>query len=225
MRKKIKAVLFDLDGTLLDSVADIAKANNSVLKKHGLPLHSLNDYVGFIGNGARRLVQLALPVELAEKEEAVDAFLEEYKVAYKANIVDESTLFEGISELLEWLNEEKIPIAINTNKPHDQTMLIASKLLKPFHFDIILGQMDEYPKKPAPAGALHIASKLELDPAEILFVGDSAVDVKTAQNAGMQLLGVSWGYSKENELTTAGCTSVVNSASELRSFIETSNTE
>lgn len=223
MTKVLKGIIFDLDGTLLDSVADIANANNKVLEKHGLPTHSVNDYLGFIGNGARRLVQLALPPELAEKEKAVDAFLEEYKVSYKENIVDESKLFEGIPELLDWLHEEKIPIAINTNKPHDQTLLIASKLLKAFHFDIILGQMDEYPKKPAPAGALHIASKLELDPAEVLFVGDSAVDVKTAQNAGMQLLGVSWGYAKENELEQAGCENIVDSAAELRDFIATRN--
>ncbi len=216
----VKAIIFDLDGTILDSVADIASANNQVLTKHGLQTHDVEAYIGFIGNGARRLVQLALPAQFAEKEDVVDRFLEEYKLAYKANIVDKSTLFEGILELLKWLNEVNIPIAINTNKPHDQTMLIAGKLLQAYDFAAILGQKDENPKKPDPFGASWIASQLGLKPGEVLFVGDSAVDVKTAQNAGMQLVGVSWGYSKENEFADAGCETIVDTASELRTLIE-----
>lgn len=213
-------IIFDLDGTLLDSIEDIAMASNKVLIKNGLPGHSLERYVEFIGNGARRIIQRALPEHLKSDDVVVDKILDEYKTAYKENIVVKSCLFEGISELLLHLNNRKIPIAINTNKPHDQTMLIAQKLLNDFIFAVLVGQRDENKKKPDPFGALYIANYLGMKPEEILFVGDSAVDVKTAQNAGMQMVGVSWGYSKENELENAGCETIVDSVSELKSLID-----
>ncbi|MBN1769582.1 MAG: HAD-IA family hydrolase [Prolixibacteraceae bacterium] len=213
-------IIFDLDGTLLDSIEDIAMASNKVLINNGLPGHSLDKYVEFIGNGARRIIQRALPEHLKLDDVVVEKILDEYKTAYKENIVVKSCLFEGISELLLHLNNRKIPIAINTNKPHDQTMLIAQKLLNDFIFAVLVGQRDENQKKPDPFGALYIANHLGLKPEEILFVGDSAVDVKTAQNAGMQMVGVSWGYSKENELENAGCETIVDSVSELRILID-----
>ncbi|MDA3818248.1 MAG: HAD-IA family hydrolase [Prolixibacteraceae bacterium] len=212
--------IFDLDGTLLDSIADIAMATNKVLKDHELPEHPLDKYVEFIGNGARRIVQRALPEHLKSDEAFVDKILDAYKTAYKENIVVESKLFDGIAALLSFLNEKELPIAIFTNKPHDQAMLIADKLLREFKFEVILGQKDENPKKPDPFGALWIAEQMGVEPAEILFVGDSAVDVNTAKNANMQLVGVRWGYSEENELEGAGCKIIVDTALELRTLIE-----
>ena len=216
----IKAIIFDLDGTLLDSVADIATANNRVLEQNGLPIHSVEKYIDFIGNGARRLVQLALPLEWQNDEAKINEYLSLYKTAYKNNIVEQSVLFEGIPDLLSFLNEKEIPITINTNKPHDQTVLIAEHLLKNFRFEIILGQGDEFPRKPDPAGALWIADELGLNPTEILFIGDSGVDAQTANNAGMQLVCVDWGYSPKQEMLEAGCTRFMNTALELKQFIE-----
>ncbi|MCF8363927.1 MAG: HAD-IA family hydrolase [Prolixibacteraceae bacterium] len=213
-------VIFDLDGTLLDSISDIAMATNKVLKDNGLPEHPKEKYVEFIGNGARRIVQRALPANLKNDEAFVDKILEAYKAAYKENIVVESKLFDDIAALLLFLNEKELPVAILTNKPHDQTMLIADKLLSEFRFEVILGQKDENPKKPDPYGALWIAEQLGVKPADVLFVGDSAVDVNTAKNAQMQMVGVSWGYSKENELEDAGCETIVDTALELKKLIE-----
>lgn len=213
-------IIFDLDGTLLDSIEDIAIASNKVLRDNNLPVHPLEKYVEFIGNGARRIIQRALPEHLKLDDVVVDKILDEYKTAYKENIVVKSCLFDGISELLQYLNSIKIPIAINTNKPYDQTMLIVEKLLNDFSFEVFLGQLDENPKKPDSFGALFIANQLGLKPEEVLFVGDSAVDVKTAQNAGMQMVGVSWGYSKEDELENAGCKTIVDTVSELKILID-----
>lgn len=218
--RSIKAIIFDLDGTLLDSIADIAMATNKVLRQNDLPGHPVAKFVEFIGNGARRIVQRALPEHLKRDEAFVDEILEAYKVAYKENIVVESKLFDGIAELLKFLNKSGLPIAIFTNKPHDQTMLIADKLLRGFKFEVVLGQKDENPKKPDPFGALWIAEQLGVKPADVLFVGDSAVDVNTAKNAQMQMVGVSWGYSKENELEDAECETIVDTPSELKALIE-----
>ena len=212
-------IIFDLDGTLLDSVTDIATANNRVLEQNGLPTHSVEKYIEFIGNGARRLVQLALPVEWQKDDEKVDEYLEQYKIAYKQNIVERSRLFEGIPELLAFLNKLEIPVCINTNKPHDQTLLIAEKLLSDYHFEIILGQSEQLPRKPDPAGALWIAEKLNVSPSDVLFVGDSAVDVNTALAAKMQLICVDWGYSPKQEMIDAGCKHFVSTAEELKTFI------
>lgn len=218
--KGIKAIVFDLDGTLLDSVHDIAIANNSVLERMGLPIHSVEKYIEFIGNGARRLVEMALPDKLQQSDEKIDEYLEYYKASYKDKIVNKSVLFDGIPELLSYLNKRDIPISINTNKPHDQTMLIAEKLLNNFQFEIILGQSNDIPRKPDPAGALYIAEKLKLKPEEVLFVGDSGVDANTAKNAGMQLVCVDWGYSPKQEMIDASCEHFVSTAEELKAYIK-----
>lgn len=216
----IMGIIFDLDGTLLDSVADIANANNSVLQKMGLPTHTIEKYIEFIGNGARRLVEMALPIEWQNDAEKIDEYLAYYKAAYKDAIVNKSKLFDGIPELLSFLNEKQIPISINTNKPHDQTILIANKLLADYNFEIIIGQNDDFPRKPDPSGALWIAEKLGYAPDEVLFIGDSGVDVNTAINAGMQLVCVNWGYSPKQEMLDAGCKHFVSTAQELKEFIE-----
>lgn len=216
----VKAIIFDLDGTLLDSVADIAVANNRGLESMGLPTHPVEKYIEFIGNGARRLVQLSLPSKWQNNAEKIDEFLAKYKATYKANLVDKSRLFDGIPELLTFLNKNEIPIAINTNKPHDQTMLIVEKLMKNFRFEAIMGQQDGFPRKPDPAGALSIAENLGLNPENVLYVGDSDVDVQTALNAEMQLAGVEWGYGKKQEMIDAGCKHFVSTVLELKTFIE-----
>lgn len=217
---RISAIIFDLDGTLLDSIHDIALSNNKVLQSNGLPTHLVHKYIEFIGNGARKLVQLSLPDEIAFDESKVDFFLAEYKKEYLQNIVVESKLYEGIPELLKFLNKKKIPININTNKPHEQTMMIADKLLTPFKFEKILGQYEGISKKPSPEGASLIANQLNLKSSEILFVGDSDVDVKTALAANMQLVCVSYGYSSKQEMVDAGCVNFVSTVEELKAFIE-----
>ena len=217
---KIKAIIFDLDGTLLDSVADIAAANNAVLDAYNLPTHAVEKYIDFIGNGARRLVQLALPAEWQNNEKKVNEFLELYKTAYKQNIVKKSALFDGIPELLSFLNKKGVPFAILTNKPHDQTEEIINKLFGSWKIDLYLGQKDGFPKKPDPYGAMLVSRFMEFDFEDILFVGDSGVDAETAINAGMQLVCVEWGYSSKQEMIDAGCKDIVDSALELKKYIE-----
>jgi phosphoglycolate phosphatase len=136
------------------------------------------------------------------------------------NIVVDSVLYAGIPELLFFLKEKNIAIAVNTNKPQEQTLLLADRLLTPFHFEVLMGQKVEQPKKPDPCGALLIAQQLKIAPSEILYVGDSSVDVNTARAAGMQFVGVTWGYGKNQAMIEAGCDHMVETTLELKEFIK-----
>jgi len=214
----IRGIIFDLDGTLLDSIEDIAYANNMMLQKHGFPIHRVERYIHWIGNGAGQLVRLSLPDEEANNEQYFPVYLNDYKKEYTKNLFVKSMLYNGIPELLRFLNEKNIPIAVNTNKPHEQSVIIADHFLKPYNFQLIQGQKDGVPRKPDPAGAKIITDHFGLDAAEVVYIGDSIVDVMTSKAAGMQFIGVNWGYGTPGEMK--GCKHVMDSAFELKTFIE-----
>ena len=216
----IRGVIFDLDGTLLDSIDDIANSNNAMLQKNGFPVHPVERYVHWIGNGAGQLVRLSLPEEVACDDEKFKTYLDGYKKEYKQNLIVKSMLYDGIPELLAFLNEKNIPMAVNTNKPHEQSVIIADHFLKPYCFRKIQGQMDNVPRKPDPAGAQIIARDCGLKTSEMVYIGDSIVDVTTSKAAGMQFIGVKWGYGSAGEMINAGCEHVMDSPVELKTFIE-----
>ncbi|MGQ1786062.1 HAD family hydrolase [Saccharicrinis sp. GN24d3] len=191
---EIKAVIFDLDGTLIDSIEDIADANNQMLREHGYPTHELKEYVKWIGNGARRLVDASLPPLLRGKDTML--YLNKYSACYEKNICNKSTLFPKIDHVLNELTEMDIPFAINTNKPQHLTDIVVEEYFNTWTFRSVIGHSNVFPHKPDPKGALHFARQINCDPKHILFVGDSVVDMQTAQAAGMIPLGVSWGYGK-----------------------------
>ncbi len=189
---EIKAVIFDLDGTLIDTIEDIAEANNMMLNDFGFPIHTISEYIRWIGNGARILVEASLPPEV--RGEDIGIYLTKYEQYYRSNIDVKSKLFPQMDELLDRLTNAGIPMAIITNKPQSLTDTIINIYFKRWTFANVIGHTNHFPHKPDSAGALHFAKQINTTPENILFVGDSVVDIQTAKAAGMIPMGVNWGY-------------------------------
>ncbi|RED25273.1 phosphoglycolate phosphatase [Flavobacterium cutihirudinis] len=210
---KFKGIIFDLDGTLVDSLHDISDAMNTVLQSLNFPTHTYETYQYFIGSGLRNLVSKALP-STNNSDEQIELCFECMINEYREMCTVKTKPYEGILELLENLTSENIKMAVFSNKADELTKKIASEIF-PNHFDTAVGLSTEALKKPNPFEALEISKKWNLKPEEILFVGDSDIDMQTAINANMFPVGVSWGYRTEEELKTSGAKVVINNASEL----------
>jgi len=201
---RIKAVIFDLDGTLLDTLADIGNAVNRILSHKGYPTHPVERYKSFIGNGWETLVKRALP-ESESTPDRVTACAEESIVEYGKTWDATTAPYAGIPELLSHLTREGIQLAVLSNKPHDFTRQYVDKLLAAWRFETVIGGSHRFPKKPDPAGALRILADLNLDKKNCLFMGDSGVDMQTATAAGIFPVGAAWGFRSEAELLENGC--------------------
>jgi len=213
-----KAVLFDMDGTLINSVDDIADAMNQVLLQNHLPVHPVKNYINWIGDGMKNLVINTLPINKRE-DTFINRCLEEMKTAYSDMWMNKTHLYPGIPELLTTLSERKIKMAVLSNKHHRFTQIITDKLLAAWKFDVIMGYKEGFPRKPNPTTALEIARQINLDPTFFLYMGDSAIDMKTAINAGMYPVGVSWGYRSTDSLVESGAQKIINKPNELLSII------
>jgi len=191
---QIEGVIFDLDGTLVHTIEDIAGAANVLFAKHGLPEHDIEYYLKWIGNGAVKFIERAHGK--AVSAEQLRAYVSEFKEIYAGNLHDKSRVYEGVPEMLDELLRRGIKISVLSNKPHLLTQEVCAYYLSGWPFDPVLGQREEVPRKPDPAAAFEIARHMRLTPEKILFVGDSDNDILTAQAAGMIPLGVSWGYGR-----------------------------
>jgi phosphoglycolate phosphatase len=215
---EFKAVIFDMDGTLLDTLQDLADSMNQVLKRFGYPEHPREAYKYFVGQGMDILVRKALPPEHLYESlipQCIEAMREEYGKNW-----DRSTRpYPGIPELLDALTQKEIPMAILSNKPHDFTQFVAARLLAKWTFPVILGARPGVPKKPDPAGALEIADILKLSPKEILYLGDTGTDMQTATAAGMFPVGVLWGFRTESELLAEGAKVLIERPQELLKYL------
>lgn len=221
----IKAVIFDLDGTLFDSIEDICDANNSMLKRFEYPEHDIDKYIQWIGNGTMKLVKASLPEYAKFDEDSLLNYLAVYENNYTKNIVSKSKIYDGIEGVLDFLVEAQIPFAINTNKPQELTNQIVEKCFKKWYFTTVIGQRPDLPIKPDPVGALNIAQQFGVKPENILFIGDSLVDINTAKNAGMIPLGVSWGYGNAVGSKTMDVAYMIDSPQEIIDFINTKKDE
>ncbi|PIF69410.1 HAD family hydrolase [Flavobacterium sp. 2] len=210
---KFKGIIFDLDGTLVDSLHDISDAMNTVLESLNYPTHTYDTYQYFIGSGLRNLVSKALP-STNNSDEQIEICFEMMIQEYRKICTSKTKPYEGILELLDNLTSQNIKLAVFSNKADELTKKIASEIF-PNHFDAAVGLSTEELKKPNPFEAIEISKKWNLKPEEILFVGDSDIDMKTAVNANMFPVGVSWGYRTEEELKSSGAKLVINNASEL----------
>jgi phosphoglycolate phosphatase len=213
-----KAIIFDMDGTLINSVDDIADAMNLVLKQNNFEIHEVDSYVNWIGDGLRNLVISALP-ENSREPAIIDKCLEEMKEAYGKMWMNKSHLYPGIAELLSTLRLRNIKMAVLSNKNHSFTQIIADKILGPWEFDVVMGFTERFPRKPDPSSAIEIARQFDVDPALIIYVGDSGTDMKTAVNAGMYPVGVSWGYRTAEQLIENGAREVINHPDDLLDII------
>jgi phosphoglycolate phosphatase len=215
------AVLFDLDGTLLDTLEDIADAANRVLTRHRFPAHPVDAYKHFVGEGARVLVWRLLP-QSARAEDLVDAMYAEFRAEYSLNWNAKTKPYEGIPEMLDGLVERRLKIAVLSNKPDDFTKQCVGELLSRWTFDAVLGHHDGIPPKPDPTGALQIARELHVPPARMLFLGDSSIDMETALAAGMTPGGVLWGFRDRDELEKSGARAIVGSPRDVFALLEPS---
>ncbi len=211
-----KAVIFDLDGTLLDSLNDILHVLNSTLKHFGLPEISREQAKSYIGNGARELVRLALGSENADR---LDDILAYYKERYAQSDNELASLYDGEEDALYALKERGVKIAILTNKPHAAAMRANGIFFEKFCFDLISGQTDGIALKPAPDAVYKILEELRVNKEECLFVGDGEADVLTAKNAGLDCVSVLWGYRTKEQLQAAGATRFAENFKKLQSEI------
>ena len=201
---RIKAIIFDLDGTLLNTLEDIGNAVNRVLSNSGYPTHPVNRYGSFVGDGWEMLIKRVLP-ESESTHEKVKVCVEESLMEYGKTWDVTTAPYAGIPELLDALTQKGIQLAVLSNKPHVFTRQYVDKLLAAWTFEKVIGVSKQFPRKPDPAGALSIVTELNLDRKNCLFVGDSGVDMQTAAAAGIFSVGVSWGFKTEAELMENGC--------------------
>ncbi|MDY3200078.1 MAG: HAD family hydrolase [Arcobacter sp.] len=201
-----KTIIFDLDGTLLDSIEDIAISMNKVLKELNLPIHKIEDYKYFVGSGVDVLVENALKESSQDMKKEVST---RFKKEYDQKLHENTKPYEGIYELLDELKKLDYNLAVLSNKPHDFTVQYVDYLFKDYGFKEVHGQKVEVPRKPDPIGAINIAKALNIPCEEIFFVGDTLVDMKTAKSAGMKAIGVLWGFRDEKELNENGADFIV----------------
>jgi len=210
---KFKAVLFDLDGTLVNSLIDIADSINKVLQERNFPTHSYEIINDFIGSGLRNLVTKALP-ETHKDEATIESTFQAMMATYRENCTNKTSAYDGIMELLYQLKSRNIKLAVLSNKADELTKKIGQSLF-PDYFEIVMGLKNETTKKPNPSVAIQISTDLGCLPEEVLYVGDSGIDMQTAKNANMYALGVLWGYRPKEELLAEGAQSIINHPLEL----------
>lgn len=209
----IKLVIFDLDGTLADTLKDLGTAMNAALKQEGLPSYPMDDYRHFVGNGIDNLVKVTM-ADVYTPEGAVRVKAGFYAY-YADHCTDYTAAYDGLSELLERLEEIKTATAVISNKPDRFVPGILQKLYPKHRFLYAWGQREEFPRKPSPESLLKMIELSGVDKDEVLYAGDSDVDVVFAHNAGIKVCGVSWGFRGAEELITAGADYLVNSTEEL----------
>jgi phosphoglycolate phosphatase len=213
-----RAILFDLDGTLLDTLRDIADAANEALTLEGFPTHSESEYLHFIGDGIGMLLRRALPADQGQAE--VDRCLERFQTAYQRGWNVHTRFYPGIPELLDSLVGRSLALAVLSNKADDFTQKYGEGYLARWPFRAIIGHRPGTAKKPDPASALEIAATLGVEPADCLFVGDSGVDMQTGRAAGMFPVGVSWGFKSVESLQQAGAGAIINHPRELLDVLD-----
>ena len=214
--KTYKAAIFDMDGTLVDTLADLHDSVNEMLAHYNLPLRTLDEVRQFVGNGARKLMIRSLP---ADKADLVDEALDYYNGCYARNCLKKVKPYDGIIEFLAALEAKKIPLGICTNKQHFAAVAIAEKILAPIKCAYVSGDEPDQPRKPDPTRALKIAKSFGVVAEDVAYFGDTAVDIQTAINAGFLPVGVTWGFRPRSELVDSGTKIIVDHPKEcLRVF-------
>lgn len=214
-----QAVLFDLDGTLLDTLEDLGDAMNRVLSALGLPVHPIDAYRFFVGDGVAKLIARALP-EDKQDAETVRSCLDAYRADYDRHWNVKTRLYDGVGAMLDALTARGLKRAILSNKPHEFTERCVREFLPKWTFDAVIGQREGVPLKPDPAGALEIARTLGISPAAFFYLGDTAVDIETAIAAGMIPVGVLWGFRPAEELRESGAKILIEQPLEILGLLE-----
>jgi len=209
-----KAVLFDLDGTLLDTIQDLTDSMNRALGRFGFPRRSVEECKLFVGDGVDVFARRALP-ESHRDTETIAKLAAAVRTEYAGRWAEKTHPYDGIPELLDALTERGMKIAVLSNKPDDLTRLMVAELLPHWHFELVWGARPDLPKKPDPTGAIKIIERLAIEARQVLYLGDTNTDMKTASAAGMYAVGALWGFRTAEELTQNGAKNLIEHPTKL----------
>lgn len=213
-----KLAIFDLDGTLLNTIEDLGHAANHALQAHGYPTHSIASYPFFVGNGVRRLIERVLP-EDARTEATIDRLLVTFKEYYNDHNTDFTKPYEGIPELLSHLSSHGVAIAVASNKYQAATEKLISHFFPTLSFVAVEGQKEGVPVKPDPSIVFEILAKAKTPKADTIYIGDSGVDMETARRACVDSVGVTWGFRPEKELVENHADTIVNRPDDIEKLV------
>ena len=211
---KFDGIIFDLDGTLLDTLEDLASACNYALKVSGFKTHNIKDYIRFVGNGRYKLIERIVPENYKKDKETINKVLGLFDEYYEAHMIDMTKPYDGIIEMINELKQKNIKMAVVSNKPHEFAEVVVKKYFGDL-FEIAYGQRPNHPTKPDPKTVYEVIYSLDIKKDECIYVGDSDVDIHTAKNAGVKSIGVAWGFRGEKELKEAGADYIIKAPIEL----------
>lgn len=214
-----KAVIFDLDGTLTNTLQSIWKSANLALADVGLLTFEVDRYRYFVGDGVDELVRRALVANGDEELTQFEQVRERYLYHFEKYVNYEVKPYDGIRELLTALKERGIRMAVNSNKPHERTVEVVEEIFGKGTFDMLVGQCEERARKPAPDGVLHIMDKLQLIPEEVIYLGDTCVDMQTGKSAGVYTIGALWGFRDRQELEENHADAIIEHPMEVLDYI------
>ncbi len=210
-----KGIIFDLDGTLLDTIDDLKDSVNYILSSYGFKTRSRQEILDFIGNGAKNLIFKALP---DQQKHLIDEALDAYKKYYDSHAMIKTRPYDGIFELLSRLKTTK-KLGVISNKQQQAVSILVNHYFEPI-FVTVLGESSDSPKKPDPTSVLNVIKEMKLDPSQCLFVGDSEVDIETAKNAKIDVVAVSWGFRSKEKLSKLNPTYLIDNPIDLLKIVE-----
>ncbi len=214
-----KAILFDMDGTLLDTLTDLGLSSNRMLEARNLPVHPLDSYRYFVGEGARNLVTLVLPKE-SRDENTINECMHEFLEIYNSNWNENSRPYPGVTDMLDYLQQRNYRLTILSNKPQDFTEMCTREYLSRWQFEEVWGKREEFELKPSPDGALKIAENMGLDPTDFFYLGDTRIDMETATRANMFPAGVLWGFRSREELLESGARVLLEKPMDITNYLK-----
>ena len=215
-----KAVIFDLDGTLTNTLKSLWKSTNMALATAGLPPHEIDSYKYFAGNGAKELIRKSLIADGDTELVHFDSVMEAYNRIFEEYCMYEVKPYDGIRELLKALKEKGLHLAVNSNKPQPRTVDVVEEIFGKDMFDLLVGQCEERRRKPAPDGVNYILEQLHLNKEDVLYIGDTCTDMQTGKSAGVFTVGVLWGFRDRQELVENHADAIIEKPLELLQYID-----
>ncbi|MGF0033418.1 HAD family hydrolase [Bariatricus sp. SGI.154] len=215
----MKACIFDLDGTLTNTLESLTYSVKATLREMNLPEITEDECRRFVGNGARVLMECSLRASGEENLKRLDEGMEIYGRIFDENCTYHVTPYEGITQMLQALKERGIKLAVLSNKPHRQTVKVVREIFGEDVFDYAQGQREDIARKPEPAGVYYLMEQMQVSKEECLYVGDSEVDIQTGHNAGVKTISVAWGFRDQETLAAAGADVIIGSPEELLQFV------